>query len=152
MAILNSLNAHSLSIFQPILMILYQNSWIIEFFLINYTYHRIAVPFNHCHANNFIYYTPIPHFILSTCNIPVVSEWKTVWILTTWFCQTPANQDLYFLAHLSHWLMVSYCDRWMSVVRRPSCVVNNCFKRLLLLNYWLDLTKLGRNDPYMTLF
>ena len=23
-----------------------------------------------------------------------------------------------FLAHLSHWLVVSYCDHWMSVVRR----------------------------------
>ena len=33
-----------------------------------------------------------------------------------------------FLAHLSLWLMVSYCDRWMSVVRRASCVINNCFK------------------------
>ena len=30
---------------------------------------------------------------------------------------------LYFLAHLSHWLMVSYYDRWMPVVRRGSSVV-----------------------------
>ena len=50
--------------------------------------------------------------------------------------------------HLTHWLMVSYCDRWMSVVRLASSVVNNCFKGHLLLNYWLDLTKLGKNDPY----
>ena len=57
-----------------------------------------------------------------------------------------------FLAHLSHLLGVSYCDHWMSVVRRVLSVVNNCFKRHLLLNYWLTLTKLGRNDPYMTLF
>ena len=42
------------------------------------------------------------------------------------------------LAHLSHWLMVRYCDRWMSGVRRASSsVVNNCFK-CNLLNYWLD--------------
>ena len=34
-----------------------------------------------------------------------------------------------FLAHLSHWLMVSYCDRWMSVVRHHSCVV--CRQQLL---------------------
>ena len=27
------------------------------------------------------------------------------------------------LAHLSHWLMVSYCDRWMSVIRCAVCVV-----------------------------
>ena len=27
-----------------------------------------------------------------------------------------------FLAHLGHWLMVSYCDRWMSIVRRATCV------------------------------
>ena len=37
-----------------------------------------------------------------------------------------------FLAHLS------YCDHWMSVVRRVSPVVNNCFKGHFLLNYWLD--------------
>ena len=43
-----------------------------------------------------------------------------------------------FVAHLSHWLRVSYCDHWMSVVRRVSSVVNNCFKRHLLLNYWLN--------------
>ena len=30
---------------------------------------------------------------------------------------------LFFLAHLSHWLRVSYCDHWMSVVCRVSCVV-----------------------------
>ena len=45
-----------------------------------------------------------------------------------------------FLAHLSHWLIISYCDLWISIVRRgrPLCVVNNCFKGHLLLNYWLD--------------
>ena len=48
--------------------------------------------------------------------------------------------------------MVSYCDRWMSNGRRVSSVVNNFFKGHLLLNYWLDLTKLGRNDPNMILF
>ena len=37
-----------------------------------------------------------------------------------------------FLAHLSHRLRVSYCHWPMSVVRRPSCVVNNCFKQHLL--------------------
>ena len=31
--------------------------------------------------------------------------------------------DCLFLAHLSHWLRVSYCDHWMSVVRPVSCVV-----------------------------
>ena len=41
------------------------------------------------------------------------------------------------LAHLSHWLMVTYCDHWMSVVCRQSCVLNNCFKGHLL-NYQLD--------------
>ena len=29
----------------------------------------------------------------------------------------------FFLAHLSHWLMVSYCDHWMSVVRHLLSVV-----------------------------
>ena len=37
-----------------------------------------------------------------------------------------------FLAHLSHRLRVSYCHWPMSVVRRPSCIVNNCFKQHLL--------------------
>ena len=36
-------------------------------------------------------------------------------------------------------LMVSFCDRPMSVVRRPSCVVHNFFKHLLLLNHWASL-------------
>ena len=52
------------------------------------------------------------------------------------------------LAHLSHLLMVSYCDRWMSVVRRASWIVRRLSKGHLL-NYWLDLAKFGRNDPYM---
>ena len=30
---------------------------------------------------------------------------------------------------------------WSLDVRRPSCVVNNCFKRHLLLNNWLDFYK-----------
>ena len=29
----------------------------------------------------------------------------------------------FILAHLSHWLMVSYCDHCMSVVCRGSCVI-----------------------------
>ena len=36
-------------------------------------------------------------------------------------------------------LMVSFCDRPMSGVRRPSCVVHNFFKHLLLLNHWANL-------------
>ena len=36
-------------------------------------------------------------------------------------------------------LMVSFCDRPMSSVRRPSCVVHNFFKHLLLLNHWSNL-------------
>ena len=36
-------------------------------------------------------------------------------------------------------LMVSFCDRPMSGVRRPSCVVHNFFKHLLLLNQWANL-------------
>ena len=43
--------------------------------------------------------------------------------------------QVFFLAHLSLWLMVSYCDHWMSVVRLPSSVVKNCFKGHLILNY-----------------
>ena len=36
-------------------------------------------------------------------------------------------------------LMVSFCDRPMSVVRRVSCVVHNFFKHLLLLNHSANL-------------
>ena len=36
-------------------------------------------------------------------------------------------------------LMVSFCDRPMSGVRRPSCVVHNFCKHLLLLNHWANL-------------
>ena len=50
--------------------------------------------------------------------------------LDVWTCSLA---PILLLAHLSHWLMVSYCDGWI-----PSCVVNNCLKGLLLLNYWLD--------------
>ena len=42
------------------------------------------------------------------------------------------NGQALFLAHLSHRLRVSYCHWPMSVVRRPSCVVNNCLKQHLL--------------------
>ena len=35
-------------------------------------------------------------------------------------------------------LMVSYCGQSMSVVRRASCGVNNCFKSLLLLHLWAN--------------
>jgi len=47
-------------------------------------------------------------------------------------------------------LMVSYCDRPSSVVRRPSCVV----RKLFYLNissgttHWI-LTKLHRNNPWV---
>ena len=36
-------------------------------------------------------------------------------------------------------LMVSFCDRQMSDVRRASCVVHNFFKHLLLLNHCANL-------------
>ena len=37
-------------------------------------------------------------------------------------------------------LMVSFCDRPMSVVRRRSCVIHNFFKHLLL-NHWASLNE-----------
>ena len=43
--------------------------------------------------------------------------------------------------------MVSYCDHLMSVVRRQSSVLNNCFKGHLL-NYWLDSAKLQMGLVY----
>ena len=38
-------------------------------------------------------------------------------------CLTKENAMTELLAHLSHWLRVSYCDHWMSVVRHLKCVV-----------------------------
>ena len=48
--------------------------------------------------------------------------------------------------------MVSYCDRWMSVVRRASSVVRRqqLLQRTSLTTGWI-LGILGRNDPYMAL-
>ena len=36
-------------------------------------------------------------------------------------------------------VMVSFCDRPMSGVRRPSWVIHNFFKHILLLNHWANL-------------
>ena len=63
---------------------------------------------------------------------------------------SPAHSSLYlsnflFSSPEHKVLKVSYCDhpvsgvrRQSSVVRRPSCVVNNSFKAHLLLNYWTN--------------
>ena len=61
-----------------------------------------------------------------------------------------------FLAHLSHWDMVSYYDHWMPVFRRALCVLRRPLstissKDISLTTVWI-LIKLGRNDPYMGLF
>ena len=45
--------------------------------------------------------------------------------------------------------MVSYCDRWMSVVRRASSTIAS--KDISLTTGWI-FPKLGRNDPHMALF
>ena len=51
----------------------------------------------------------------------------------------------WILAHLSHWLI-------SLDVRRPSCVVNNCFKGHLLLNYRLEFDQTWQEwalyDPF----
>ena len=46
--------------------------------------------------------------------------------------------------------MVSYCDRWMSVVCCPSLIFASN-DNISLTTGW-SLTKLGKNDPYMALF
>ena len=48
---------------------------------------------------------------------------------------SPYYLGLPFLAHLSLWLMVSYCDHKMSVVH---CASSTIASKGLLLNYWLD--------------
>ena len=68
--------------------------------------------------------------IFLSCRVPTFRGQKVI--------KHGGHHGISFLAHLSHRLMVSYCDRWMFVVRRASSVANNCFKRLLLLKNWLD--------------
>ena len=48
-----------------------------------------------------------------------------------------------FLAHLSHWLMVSYCDRWMSVISGVSSQLLQRTSPKLLA---------GRNDHCMAFY
>ena len=50
-----------------------------------------------------------------------------------------------FLAHLSLWLMVSYCDSCMSVMRCVSSTIAS--KDISSLTARWILTKLGRNGP-----
>ena len=50
--------------------------------------------------------------------------------------QFPSTFSFTLLAHLSHWLMMRYCDRWMSVVSRVSSTTASIGH--LLLNYWLE--------------
>ena len=59
-------------------------------------------------------------------------------------------QSIGFVAHLSHLLMVSYCDHWMSVVCRASSTIATKDISSQITG-WI-LTKLGRNDPHMALF
>ena len=74
----------------------------------------------------------------------------TVSIIDSWVSFPPfigyklMRADVPILAHLSHWLIVSYCDPWSSIV-------NNYFKGHLL-NYWLDFYQTFRNDHYIALF
>ena len=54
------------------------------------------------------------------------------------YVNAQTGKFFFFLAHLSHWLMVGYCDHFMSVVRRAlssSTVIY--MKGNLLLNYIL---------------
>ena len=54
------------------------------------------------------------------------------------YVNAQTGKFFFFLAHLSHWLMVGYCDHLMSVVRRAlssSTVIY--IKGNLLLNYIL---------------
>ena len=53
-------------------------------------------------------------------------------------CFTQVSLHTHYKLTMSHWLMMSYCDRWMSVVRRQLSVINNCFKGHLL-NYRMDI-------------
>ena len=62
-----------------------------------------------------------------------------------------------FLAHLSQWFMLSYYDRWIFVVRRPSCVVRRASSLIASKDISSFTTKwiwtiIGKNDPYMSLF
>ena len=73
---------------------------------------------------------------------------KCTWILVGFYWLLTIvllNSDIsFFLAHLSHWLRVSYCDHWMSVVCRPSYVVRRqqllqTTSPKLLAGFWPNL-------------
>ena len=56
------------------------------------------VNINPCHAEYFMYYTPL-QFLSFNCSIPVINmslqaEWKTVWILIRWLHEKPADLNL----------------------------------------------------------
>ena len=56
-----------------------------------------------------------------------------------WLIAYPCCPGVLFSSPEHELLMVSFCDRSMSVVRRASSVVHNFFKHLLLLNHWANL-------------
>ena len=58
----------------------------------------------------------------------------------------------FFLAHLSLWLMVGYCDRSMSGIRRgrqASTIASKDISSITTVWIW---TKLDMNNPYIALF
>ena len=67
-----------------------------------------------------------------------------VFVSSTW----ESGLFLLFLAHLSHRCKVSYCHHPLSVVRRASCVANNCFKYPLnrMLHWLLYLYQVCSNN------
>ena len=60
-------------------------------------------------------------------------------LFTLYHLQILTNHRVFFSSPEHKVLMVSFCDHPMSGVRRPSCVVHNFFKHLLLLIHRANL-------------
>ena len=56
--------------------------------------------------------------------------------------------SVFFLAHMSHWLMVSYCEHLISAMRPMSTKIAS--KDIYATE--CIITELGRKDPYKALF
>ena len=112
-------------------------------------YNKRFLLFSQCFL---LYMALIFHFKCTLkCRLQFVSIWTSLK-----FCRLGFSR-LWFLWFLNEFLlslpehevlMVSFCNRPMSVarcpscaVRRPSCFVHNLFKHLLLLNHWANLNE-----------
>ena len=69
------------------------------------------------------------------------------WGLFSLYIEKENFKNLLLDNHWTDFIMLSYCGQSMSVVRRPSCGVNDCFKSLLLLSRAGSGLRIGQTYP-----